>query len=171
MPFESELYPAQWRAIRHERLQRAGYCCEECGVRHLSIRQNTRTGSDYMVYLSIAHKQQYQTWKKDAETMVLCQRCHRRYDRQFRRKGSTKMYTPVGYAKVYVQSDENEALAGMPRTYAELRDVVLALPDGAQFEVQLVMNVAIVGNGVYRKDGDQIEVIAEYGACQDLPLI
>lgn len=81
------------------------------------------------------------------------------------------MYTPVGYAKVYLRSDENEVLAGMPRTYAELRDVVLALPDGAHFEVQLVMNVAIVGNGVYRRDGDQIEVIAEYGACQDLPLL
>jgi hypothetical protein len=49
---------------------------------------------------------------KDAETMVLCQRCHRSYDRQFRRKGKARTYTPVGFAKVYVQDGEKEVMAG-----------------------------------------------------------
>lgn len=167
--FDAQLYPAQWRAIRRDKLREANYCCEECGVQHLSERQNTRTGARYIVYLSIAHKQQYQTWKKDADTMVLCQRCHRRYDRQFRRKGLVKSYTPVGYAKVYTESEGKEVLAGMPRTYAELVDVVAALPADAEFSVQLVMNVAIVGNGLYRKTEDGVLVLAEYGACQGLP--
>src|SRR5690348_16363670 len=82
--FEAELYPPEWRAMRREKLAQANYRCEACGVEHLAVRQNTRTGTPYLVYLSIAHKQQYETWKKEAETMVLCQRCHRRYDRQFR---------------------------------------------------------------------------------------
>jgi len=101
--------------------------------------------------------------------MVLCQRCHRRYDRQFRRKGLVKSYTPVGYAKVYTETEDKEVLAGMPRTYAELVDVVAALPADAEFSVQLVMNVAIVGNGLYRKTEDGVLVLAEYGACQGLP--
>ncbi len=167
--FDAQLYPSQWRAIRRDKLREANYCCEECGVKHLSERHNTRTGDRYIVYLSIAHKQQYQTWKKDADTMVLCQRCHRRYDRQFRRKGLVKSYTPVGYAKVYIESEGKEVLAGMPRTFAELVDVVGALPLDAQFSVHLVMNGALVGQGRYRKMADGIEVLAEYGACQGLP--
>jgi hypothetical protein len=55
--FEAALYPPQWRAIRRAKLAQAGFCCEECGVRHRTMRQNTKTGEDYAVYLSIAHKQ------------------------------------------------------------------------------------------------------------------
>jgi hypothetical protein len=72
--FEAALYPPQWRAIRRAKLVQANYRCEECGVRHRSIRQNTRTGEDYTVYLSIAHRNQYETWKKDAETILRWQR-------------------------------------------------------------------------------------------------
>src|SRR6266516_5832025 len=103
--FEAALYPPQWRAIRRAKLAQANYRCEECGVRHRSVRQNTRTGEDYTVYLSIAHRNQYVTWKKDAETMVLCQRCHRRYDRRFRRKAGRRYLTPVGYASLSVRPD------------------------------------------------------------------
>src|SRR5437588_1049606 len=159
MPFISECYPPRWRELRRIKLAQAKYCCQECGVEHLSIRQNTKTGENYLVYLSIAHKKQYQTWMKDAETMVLCQRCHRRYDRQFRRKGKARMHTPVGFAKVYVQDGDKEAMAGVPATYAELHELVDALPDGTPFELHLVMNTAIVGNGRYRKDGDGVEVL------------
>ena len=38
------------------------------------------------------------------------------------------------------------------------------------FEVQLVINAAIVGNGLYHKQDDAISVLREYGACQGLPL-
>lgn len=169
MPFISECYPPRWRAVRRAKLEQAGYRCQECGVKHLAIRENTRTGENYLVYLSIAHKKQYQTWMKEAETMVLCQRCHRRYDRQFRRKGKARSYTPVGYARLYVQDGEKLVLAEMPTTYAALRDVVDSLPDGTGFELHLVMNLAIVGNGVYKKAGETIEIVSEYGACQGFP--
>ena len=170
--FEAVLYPPEWRAIRRAKLAQANYRCEECGVQHRAVRQNTRTGEDYSVYLSIAHKRQYETWKKDAETMVLCQRCHRRYDRRFRRKAGRRYLTPVGYASLYVQQGRQAppVLVGMARTFDDLRDMVAALQDTTTFEVQLLMNGAIVGNGCYYKDADGVAVLREYGACQGLPL-
>ena len=170
--FEAALYPPEWRAIRRTKLAQANYRCEECGVEHRSVRQNSRTGEDYTVYLSIAHRNQYETWKKDAETMVLCQRCHRRYDRRFRRKAGRRYLTPVGYASLYVQPGRQAppVLVGMARTFDDLRDMVAALPDTTTFEVQLLMNGAIVGNGYYYKDVDGVAVLREYGACQGLPL-
>jgi hypothetical protein len=166
--FEADLYPPEWRAIRREKLERAGYRCEQCGIKHLDVQQSLK-GTPYMVYLSIAHKNQYETWKKDAQTMVLCQRCHRRYDRQFRRKAGRRSLTPVGYARLSVAQGKSRPLVGMARTFDELRDMVAALPDG-QFEIHLVMNLAIVGNGHYRKDGDQVTSLREHGACVGLPL-
>ena len=170
--FEAALYPQEWRAIRRAKLAQANFCCEECGVRHRTLRQNTKTGEDYAVYLSIAHKQQYETWKKDAETMVLCQRCHRRYDRRFRRKAGRRYLTPVGYASLYVHDGRHPAaaLVGMARTFDELRDMVAALPEMTTFDMQLVMNGAIVGNGHYYKDADGVSVLHEFGACLGLPL-
>jgi len=172
MMFEAALYPAEWRATRRAKLAQANYLCEECGVRHRSVQQNTRTGEDYTVYLSIAHRNQYETWKKDAETMVLCQRCHRRYDRRFRRKAGRRYLTPVGYASLYIQQGQQamQTLVAMARTFDDLRDMVAALPDTTIFEIQLLMNGAIVGNGHYYKDADGVSVLREFGACQGLPL-
>ena len=48
--------------------------------------------------------------------------------------------------------------------------MVAALPDVTTFDIQLVMNGAIVGNGHYYKDADGVSVLQEYGACQGLPL-
>lgn len=167
--FESALYPPEWRAMREQKLAEAGYRCQECGARHRSKGYNRR-GEAYTVYLSIAHRKQYETWKKDAETMVLCQACHRRYDRRFRRKGGRRYLTPVGYASLYLQQGPASVLVGMARTFDELRDMVAALPDCSRFEVQLVINGAIVGNGLYHKQDDSISVLREFGACQGLPL-
>ena len=170
MAFISEMYPPRWRAVRRIKLEQVGYCCEECGIAHLSTRQNTKTGEDYLVYLSIAHKKQYQTWMKEADTMVLCQRCHRRYDRQFRRKGKARTCAPIGYAKVLLHDDGQEVVAGVFTTYSDLRDLLDALPDGTAFVLHLVMNMAIVGNGSYLKQSDEaIEVLSEYGACVGFP--
>lgn len=168
--FDARLYPAEWRVLRRQRLEEAGHCCQECGAAHRSVQKNTRTGEDYMVYLSIAHKQQYQTWLPDAEVMVLCQRCHRRYDRQFRRKGGARTYTPISRVDVYVQDGGRSVLAAEARTYDELRDIVAALPEQTGFEVHMVMHMAIVGNGLYVKEeqGGMVKVLAEYGACAGL---
>jgi hypothetical protein len=58
----------------------------------------------------------------------------------------------------------------MARTFDELRDLVAALPDMTTFDIQLVMNGAIVGNGLYHKDADGVSVLREYGAGLGLPL-
>ncbi len=170
MPFESEFYPAEWRATRRAKLQAADYSCQECGVKDRTVQHNTRTGEPYLVYLSIAHKKQYQTWMKDAETMVLCQRCHRRYDRQFARKGGTRTYTPIGYVKVFVQLDRGrEVLAGEVKTYDELRAMVAAFPADTDFTCLSVINLAVVGNGSYTKQDDMtITLHSEHGACVGL---
>ncbi len=111
MPFESELYPPEWRATRQAKLKAANYRCEECNVRDRTIQLN-RNQEPYIVYLSIAHKKQYQTWMRNAETMVLCQRCHRRYDRQFRRKTGARTHAPIGCIKVFVELENGgEVLA------------------------------------------------------------
>lgn len=169
MPFIAELYPPYWRSLRRARLEQAGYCCQACGVKHLSVRQNLKTGEDYLVYLSIAHKKQYQTWVQEAEVMVLCQRCHRRYDRQFVRKGKARTFTPIGVARVYIEQDGQPVLVDMPVTYNGLRDVIDSLPSGTEFEIYLEMNDAVVGNGRYRRRGERVDIVEVYGACVGLP--
>ena len=150
MVFQAELYPSNWDAMRAEKLKLAGYKCEECGIADRAIQENTRTKNPYMVHLSIAHKNQYETWKTDAETRVLCQRCHRRYDRRLRRKAGTRAHSPIGYAAIYVEDQGRRVLAAMPRTFDDLWDVLSALPPGP-FELQLVVVLAVVGNGHYHK--------------------
>jgi hypothetical protein len=166
--FDADLYPPEWRAMRQAKLEQVGFCCESCGVKHLSLRENTRSGAPYVVYLSIAHKKQYETWKHDADTMVLCQRCHRRYDRQFRRKAGRRYLTPLGYARILVQQHTQLSLAGIARTYDDLRDIVAALPDGFPFDVHLFMNMFLVGSGHYVKLADGVSVQHEDGACEGL---
>lgn len=173
MAFIPELYTADWRASRQEKIKQAGGRCQSCGVDDRSIRENVKDKSPYIVYLSIAHKNQYETWKEDAETMVLCQRCHRRYDRQFRRRSGPRHNTPVGYASIYTEHRGRKVLVEMTRTLDELRDVVAALPPGSSIEIQLIIILAVVGNGHYVKQEDgSLSMLAEYGACVGLlPLL
>ena len=87
-----------------------------------------------------------------------------------RRKAGRRYLTPIGYARVYVQQASQLVLAGMARTFDDLRDILAALPDAAPIEIQLIMNAAIVGNGHYVKTPDGVSVRREFGACQGLPL-
>jgi hypothetical protein len=170
MPFDLSLYPSDWKSRRLELLAQANNCCESCGVRQGDLRENTRNGDLYKVYLSIAHKNQYETWKEEAETMVLCQRCHRRYDRQFLRRAGTRYNSPIGYASVYIEHQGRKVLVHMSRTFDELRDVMAALPCPASIEIQLIVLLfAVVGNGHYRKETTgTLTLIHEFGACAGL---
>ncbi|GHO93040.1 hypothetical protein KSF_030880 [Reticulibacter mediterranei] len=165
MPFNPAIYPADWKPNGKEKKLKAGNVCEGCGAPNRSIAENLQTHEPYMVHLSIAHKRQYETWKEDAETMVLCQRCHRRFDRKFRRKGGRRYHTPVGYASVYIEYKGQRVLVEMAKTLDDLRDVIAALPDPVDIEIQLVVILAVVGNGHYRKEEGDLLTIAEYGAC------
>jgi hypothetical protein len=169
VPFKPELYTADWHKDRKEKLKQANYCCQSCGVQDRSIRENTKDKSPYIVYLSIAHKNQYETWREDAQTMVLCQRCHRRFDRQFRRKSGRRYNTPIGYASISIEHQGRKVLVEMARTFDELRDVVAALPAHCDIEIQLIVILAVVGNGHYHKQEDgTFSMLAEYGACSGL---
>lgn len=168
MPVDMKCYTPEWRAFRKERLREAGNRCEECKTPDRSVRESVE-GEPYMVYLSIAHRNQYETWKVDAETMVLCQRCHRRYDRQFKRKVGPNDLTPIGYAALYFDYRGRKTLVGMSRTVEQLRDMIAVLPSGADIEIQLVVILAVVGNGHYRKQTNgSLTLIAEYGSCVGL---
>ena len=168
MPIDLRTYTPEWQAFRKERLRQAGHRCESCGVADRSVRESAQ-GDLYMVYLSIAHCPPSETWKAEAETMVLCQRCHRRYDRQFRRKGSSRDMSPIGYASLYIDYRGGKVLAGMSRTVEQLRDMLLTVPVHTMVEIQMVALQTVVGNGDYRVDKDgTVEVVAEHGACVGL---
>lgn len=168
MPIDLRCYTPEWQAFRKERLKQAGFRCEGCGVADRSVRENAH-GDLYMVYLSIAHCQQYETWKVDADTMVLCQRCHRRYDRQFRRKPGMRDQSPIGSASLYVEYRGGKVLAGMSRTVEQLRAMLLTVPVHTPIEIQLVVLSAVVGNGLYHMGRDgSVEVVKEHGCCVGL---
>src|SRR5690348_10189952 len=138
MPFRRKFYPEAWDRMREEALARVGYQCELCGVSECSVLTNPRKtselypdGKPYMVYLSVAHKQQYQTWMLEAETMVLCQVCHRRYDRRFRRKPS-RSRVPLGCVVVWVCQPAGRVLAADGSSLADLVEIVVALPSGTE---------------------------------------
>ena len=167
--FEADLYPPEWRRWRQTRLAQAEHCCEACGVPDRTVLHSQRTGKAYMVYLSIAHCEQYQTWRRDAETMVLCQGCHRRYDRQFVRKKSLPSFRPIGFVEVLVERDGRRVLAGEAKNYHELQGIVAAMPAGTLFWCVCYLHTAIVGNGTYHKVAfNQFTVESEHGPCVGL---
>jgi len=177
MPFQRKFYPAQWDRDREEALQQVGYCCELCGVRECTVLHNVRRasadypeGRPYMVYLSRAHKHQYQTWMVDAETMVLCQRCHRAFDRQFRRK-AVKERQPLGVALLWVWHQGEKVLAADASWVHDLLDIVLSLPAGTEFELCLEVMTWRVGSGRYRKERGGVTVMCEEGACQEVSVL
>jgi|SRR5689334_15176436 len=165
MAFQAELCPADWREMRQMALKESGYQCQQCGVHDRAIQTNTRTGNPYMVYLSLAHKRQYRTWDREADIMVLCQRCHRRYDQRYSRKPGRLYHSPIGYVSISVFPQGKEVLAGMVSSLGDLFDQLDALPPG-RFELRVVVVLAVVGNGHYHKhETGAVQTIAEYGAC------
>ncbi len=102
--------------------------------------------------------------------MVFCQRCHRRYDRQYRRKTGARTHAPIGYIKVFVERENGKnVLVEYARTYDEVRQIVSSLPDETDFTCLAQMNGAVVGNGAYTKiNNDNITLHNEYGACVGL---
>lgn len=79
-------YPKNWREIREKILARAGDSCEFCHARnHL---QHPETGS--VVVLTIAHLDHTPENCSDENLRALCQRCHNRYDKEYRAENRKK---------------------------------------------------------------------------------
>src|SRR2546421_9903594 len=110
MAWQPQFYPEGWSKTRKEALERAHYRCELCHVKQGARRRNVKDDKPYIVYLSVCHRLFYETWKQDADTIVLCQRCHNRFDSLFRRRYKFSQQTPIGYAELYIYEYEKAVL-------------------------------------------------------------
>ena len=77
---QHHLYPADWRSRAQACLEQAGYRCEDCGMRHGSLRVGQHRYNLYVVYLHAAHVN-HDPQNPQAELRALCPACHMKYDR------------------------------------------------------------------------------------------
>ncbi len=143
MKARRKFYPPAWDTLmRQEAFEEAGYCCQECGVQDCAVVVNPDKehplypdGQPYMVHLTLAHRNEYETWNPAAETLVLCPACHGRFDAHNRRKDAKKAKTPIAYIVVRVRQGARWQSAATPWSYNELARVLAALPDAVEFEL------------------------------------
>jgi DNA-binding transcriptional LysR family regulator len=78
---QHHLYPADWRSRAQACLERAGYCCEDCGMRHGTLRVGKHRYNLYFVHLHAAHVN-HDPGNPQAELRALCPACHMHHDRR-----------------------------------------------------------------------------------------
>jgi len=161
MAFTPEIYPDNWSEIVKAALIRAQGVCELCGVRRGAIRRNLKTDEEYVVYLDVCHRVFYHTWKADADTLVLCKRCHNRFDAKFRKRIKLNAETPIGIAKLYIRQDDRWHLVAVNRVYVELMRYIDILPPLQVFKIHLEINSKVVGKGCYIRTDEGVDVIEE----------
>ena len=82
-PENKKRYPANWKQIRADILERAGNCCEFCGVKNHSEVARYRSGRGIVmvkVVLTIAHLDHTPENCEYSNLRALCQKCHNSYD-------------------------------------------------------------------------------------------
>ena len=111
MPMDKTKYPKNWSEIsKRIRFERAGNCCEWCGVWNHSFREGT------WIVLTVAHlgiDKPDGTPGDKADTMdcreenlaALCQRCHLNFDRadhiRNRRKNARRRLVEAGQQEMF----------------------------------------------------------------------
>ena len=174
MTVNRKLYPPKtvWDVMRRERLEQVGYKCEVCGLPDATQRYNAekphpfyKRGTPYRMYLQLAHKRQYETWNREADTLVLCPACHGRFDVQFRRKRSVRYPSAVGQVIVWVWYGGERCLAAEARYFDDLLEVIASFEEGWRFEMCAEVLMCQVGVGQYRKESGGVMVLHEAGAC------
>jgi hypothetical protein len=75
-----QLYPVNWEELAWVCKERAGWCCEHCGVPHRTPAIS-RAGKPYIIYLAAAHLD-HDPWNLNPRLAALCPTCHGRYDWQ-----------------------------------------------------------------------------------------
>ncbi len=80
-----ELYPDNWEVLAWECKERAGWCCEHCGVAHGSWAVSERTGVVWVVYMVAAHLD-HDPWNPNPRLACLCPSCHGRYDNSWQER-------------------------------------------------------------------------------------
>lgn len=73
-------YPRNWRKLARACKDRAGWCCERCGVKHGTMRLSY-AGNLWPVYLQAAHTKHDQG-NDTPELVAVCPTCHWRYYRK-----------------------------------------------------------------------------------------
>lgn len=73
------LYPKNWEKLALACKERAGWCCEECGIAHLAQVINRETGEVKRAILCAAHLD-HDPWNPRPRLRALCLSCHARYD-------------------------------------------------------------------------------------------
>ena len=95
MPCDYSIYPPDWPERRRRILERAGNCCEGCGLpNHSYVNRITRElclqdeDEAIKIVLTIAHlDHDPQNWNVEDERLrAWCQKCHNAYDARERRK-------------------------------------------------------------------------------------
>jgi hypothetical protein len=170
MEFSYLYYPPHWKkkAWRRQVLEAAGNTCQMCGIANRTVAHNT-DGEQFMIYLQIAHEDQYLTWHPQAATMVLCQPCHRKFDQQnIRRDKADVALTLIGQARISAVYKRRTHLVGVVSTLNELRAIIQAQPVDTVLVVQLEVNGSVVGRGRYVKTHTGLEVVRETGAARNL---
>ena len=179
MTVNRKLYPPRsiWQVMRLERLELAGYKCELCGLPDASEFYNANKphpfyeqGTPYRVYLQFAHKSQYQTWNREADGVMLCPRCHGKFDLQFRRIHAVRYPSSVGLVAVWVWYQGERCYAAESRYFDDLLHVIASFQEGWQFEVCAEMLMRVAGVGIYRKEADGVTVLQEDGVCESFGL-
>ena len=168
MAFRPEIYPEGWSEIVREALARANGKCGLCPARRGDFRRNLKTDEEYIVYLSVCHKLFYHTWKHDAETLVLCQRCHNRFDAKFRKRIKIGAETPIGVARLYIPQGDRWYLVSMSRVYVELMRYIDIFTPGQAFKVHLSINSKVVGTGYYVRTSEGVDIVKEDAVAEGL---
>lgn len=180
MTVNRKLYPPRtiWQAMREERMKQVGYQCEFCGLPDASEFFNANKphpfypkGTPYRMYLQLAHKRQYETWNREAETLVLCPPCHGTFGLQNRRKRSTRYPSVIGLIVVWVWYRGEKCLAAEARHFDDLLEVIMSFADGQRFELEAEMLKHVVGKGRYCKAEGSVVVLRESGACANFGVL
>lgn len=82
MPMDRSKYPVNWDDIAYRKKDAAGWKCEKCGIPHMF---DGTMGSCITV-----HHPNLDTENPDAETEVLCARCHLKAESRLRKYGFNK---------------------------------------------------------------------------------
>lgn len=98
MPMKRELYPRNWKKISKDVIQKAGNCCEWCGLRnhlvgvrvngrfietpHLQPGQMIGDRKVFMIVLTVMHLDHNPQNCDYSNLRAACQKCHLAYDHQ-----------------------------------------------------------------------------------------
>jgi hypothetical protein len=77
--FERYRYPANWDEMSKDCKDRAGWCCEHCGVEHGAFCIGEIHGKKYQTAIAACHPNN-DTDNPNAVLLALCKACHMRLD-------------------------------------------------------------------------------------------